>query len=167
MELHFPTPDHCLLMGETPRRSLSFRSIFFQGTTNATLKSNYSLFPHSLVKQTQIFHFAAGWDADEWAYVCGRLGVLDNQTERVPIKFCNPLYGCNFSKCPHREEDDQLPLFDCQRVKKNSSLIFTNVYLTNETDETPTNAVHFNSFSTQNLSNLLLFEFLFAIHILS
>jgi hypothetical protein len=58
-----------------------------------------------------IIYFVAGWDAEEWAYVCAKLGVLDNQTERVPIKFCNPLYGCNFSKCPHRNRDDRKQLF--------------------------------------------------------
>jgi hypothetical protein len=73
------------------------------------------------VSRNIILHFKAGRDADDWAYVCDQLGVSENQTERVPITFCNPIYGCNFSKCPHREEDDQLPLFRFPKVEQNAT----------------------------------------------
>jgi hypothetical protein len=59
--------------------------------------------------------------------VCAKLGVFDNQTERVQIKFCNPLYGCNFAKCPHRDEDDQQPLFRLPTEEMNAGLEFEKV----------------------------------------
>jgi hypothetical protein len=155
----FPTPDYCLILDATSSWSyVVSRYIFPHGTTNATLKSKtMTLFQD--FQCIHIFHFAAGWDAGEWAYVCARLGIFDNHTDRVLVKFCNHIDGCNFSNCPHTEEDDQLPLFQLPEVEKNSTLNLKN--------GTPPSAVHFNSSSIQNLSNLLLFNFICAVHILS
>jgi hypothetical protein len=66
-------------------------------------------------------NFIAGWDADEWAYVCARLGVLDNQMERVTVKFCDLLYGCNFAICPHGDKDDRRTIFGLGNVGNNST----------------------------------------------
>ena len=106
----FPTPDHYYFVRE-------MRTVFSHGYTNSTLKSIKTF--RYFHKENSNFNFTAGWDAEEWAHVCTKLGVLDiNQTERVPIKFCNPLYGCNFAKCPYRDEDDQLPLFGLKTVQE-------------------------------------------------
>jgi hypothetical protein len=116
--LPFPSPSHCLLIEKAHSRT-----IYTHGTTNATLKSIYPTACFYILKLKRT-PFPAGWDADEWAYVCARLGVSENQTERVPIKFCNPFHGCNFAKCPHTDKDDRKSLFRFPAVQKNAKLSY-------------------------------------------
>lgn len=68
-----------------------------------------------------MYFIAAGWDAEEWEYVCNRLGVAKHVTERVDITFCNTYWGCNFGKCPHRDDDDQETLFLFSKAKSNAT----------------------------------------------
>jgi hypothetical protein len=107
----FETHDHCFMVigGSSPQRT------FPQGLTNTNLTSEFT---HFLGKKLTKFNTTASWSDDEWAYVCAQLKVPDNQTERVPIKFCFPPYGCNFSYCPHRDDDDQETLFRFSEASK-------------------------------------------------
>jgi hypothetical protein len=144
----FETNDHCFMIyeGSSPQRT------FPEGLTNTKLKSE---FKHFIGKKLTKFNFTARWGDDDWAYVCAQLKVFDNQTERVLIKFCNPLYGCNFSYCPHRKRDDKRTLFRFSKVAKK--------YMKDECfkEENATKVPLKGTSSMLEVCNLVVFYFIF------
>jgi hypothetical protein len=118
-------PDRCQLEElkypiDSTVTNLRNKNVHSIGPTNATLNSENKIQRKCLIVKNNCCRFAAKWDADEWAYVCDQLGVSIKEAadeERVPIKFCHYVWGCNFALCPHRDEDDLITLFQCPSKK--------------------------------------------------
>jgi hypothetical protein len=118
------------------------RSIFPQGYTNAMLKSK-SKFTHFLAfswKKFKIWILQPDGTlrigrtcVPSWGF----LVIWQNASQSISAI---PLYGCNFAKCPHRDEDDRpkdtflIPKFQEKKVfeQKNHDEFFLNSYISEE-----------------------------------